>query len=232
MALKERLQAALDASGKSRSELARACGVSRAAVTEWMTGRTTSLTAKNLRLASEFLDVSAVWLEVGVGPMRVNTVSADVRLAARATRNAPVTKLTLPRLAPSTRSGLDMTNEEDELVESLVACEPALRRVLATAPISSLRNLRVLTAQGDAMSPTFKTGDLLLVDAGVNNVRADGIYALIAQGELQVRRVQRRGPNLVVLISDNKYYLPTEAAVDAELHVLGRVILVWNGCLV
>lgn len=82
------------------------------------------------------------------------------------------------------------------------------------------------------MSPTFKTGDLLLVDAGVNNVRADGIYALIAQGELQVRRVQRRGPNLVVLISDNKYYLPTEAAVDAELHVLGRVILVWNGCLV
>lgn len=72
MALRERIQAALDASGRSRADLARACGVSRAAVTEWMSGRTVSLTAKNLRLAADYLD-----------PPQELTLSGDLTIIGR-----------------------------------------------------------------------------------------------------------------------------------------------------
>lgn len=71
-ALQRNRQAALDASGRSRADLARACGVSRAAVTEWMSGRTVSLTAKNLRLAADYLD-----------PPQELTLSGDLTIIGR-----------------------------------------------------------------------------------------------------------------------------------------------------
>lgn len=66
--LAERLQAALDRNpALSQAELARACGVSSASVSNWFTGETKTLRAKNLRHAAHYLGCSRDWLETGLG---------------------------------------------------------------------------------------------------------------------------------------------------------------------
>lgn len=57
--LKSRMAEALEASGKSKSELARFCGVSQPSVTAWLNGKTKSLDAGSALKASMFLVVSA-----------------------------------------------------------------------------------------------------------------------------------------------------------------------------
>lgn len=66
--LAERLQAALDRRPElSQAGLARACGISTASVSNWFTGDTLTLKAKNARLAASYLGCSRDWLETGVG---------------------------------------------------------------------------------------------------------------------------------------------------------------------
>lgn len=67
--LKDRINSALEASDlKNAAELARACNVSAASVSDWTTGRTTSLKGKTLVLAAKALNVSERWLASGKGP--------------------------------------------------------------------------------------------------------------------------------------------------------------------
>lgn len=102
-----------------------------------------------------------------------------------------------------------------------------LRRQAAsfTAP----RNLRILAAYGDSMSPTLNDGDVLLVDCGITEVKIDAVYVLEKDEELFVKRIQRKNGTWIVL-SDNKLY-ESYAVTDAERQrfvVRGRVVLVWN----
>ena len=63
--LQQRLRDALAAKGKSQSELARACGITRGAVNQWLTGTTKALEGSNLTNAAKFLGVSPHWLATG-----------------------------------------------------------------------------------------------------------------------------------------------------------------------
>lgn len=66
--LAERLQSALDRnSSLSQADLARACGISSASVSNWFTGETKSLRGKNARAAAAYLNCSRDWLETGIG---------------------------------------------------------------------------------------------------------------------------------------------------------------------
>ncbi|MDI3489593.1 MAG: hypothetical protein PWP11_870 [Thauera sp.] len=98
--------------------------------------------------------------------------------------------------------------------------------------ISSANSLAVLSAYGDSMSPTFSDGDILLVDRDVQDIKIDAVYVLSLNGELYVKRIQRRITDGAVIIkSDNPLYDPV--VVDngdrARLSVLGRVVWAWNG---
>jgi phage repressor protein C with HTH and peptisase S24 domain len=68
--LAERLRAALEASGMNQSELARRVGVTRGAVSLWLTGQTGSLDGQNLVKVAIALNVSPVWLQTGRGKMK------------------------------------------------------------------------------------------------------------------------------------------------------------------
>lgn len=69
--LSERLKLAMEGPPKvSGVQLARACVVSGASVSDWKTGKTKSIEGANLTKAAECLKVRAKWLAEGVGPMR------------------------------------------------------------------------------------------------------------------------------------------------------------------
>jgi phage repressor protein C with HTH and peptisase S24 domain len=57
--------------------------------------------------------------------------------------------------------------------------------------ISHTNNLAVISADGDSMAPTFSSGDLLLIDRQVDQIKTDAIYALALDDQLYVKRLAR-----------------------------------------
>lgn len=93
----------------------------------------------------------------------------------------------------------------------------------------SIKHLRIITARGDSMEPTFGDGDLLLVDTSAS-ADADAIFVYVAGGQIFVKRLQRRPDGTRTAISDNAVYerlTITESVAD--FRIIGRVVYVWRG---
>ena len=67
--LSERLRFAMQRSGLSQAELARACGVKAPSVHNWLSGRSKYLRGQNLLSAAKALNVAQNWLATGHGPI-------------------------------------------------------------------------------------------------------------------------------------------------------------------
>ena len=68
--LEERFRAAFDPSLHTQAELARAAKVKQPSVFAWFSGQTKSLKGESLLRAAAYLEVQALWLALGEGPMR------------------------------------------------------------------------------------------------------------------------------------------------------------------
>lgn len=79
MSLSERLQEAIEASGKSKAEIARACNITQASINHWMTGKTRSLRAETALALEQITGFSAVWLTSGRGPKLAEHTSQEPR---------------------------------------------------------------------------------------------------------------------------------------------------------
>lgn len=76
------------------------------------------------------------------------------------------------------------------------------------------------------MEPTFRNGDLIVVDRQDRDLKRDGVFCVLVDGDLYVKRVQRI-PGAILFISDNSLYRPFEIPikeVEFRLQVLGRVV--------
>jgi SOS-response transcriptional repressor LexA len=138
--------------------------------------------------------------------------------------------LAIPVFEASASMGLGKIQpEQDLIVGGITLSNDWVRQNLGS--ISSSKNLAVIPAYGDSMTPTFRDGDLLLIDRGVDSIRLDAVYVLALSQELFVKRLQRRPDQSLLMISDNKAYEPYNiTAKDRSLlSVLGRVVWAWNG---
>lgn len=90
------------------------------------------------------------------------------------------------------------------------------------------QDLFVLYVDGDSMEPTIHHGDTVLVDRTQRNPRRDGIYVLVWDNLLNVKRVSSdpRRKSLTIT-SDNKNYAAWKNIKAPEIEVVGRVI--WIG---
>lgn len=70
MALHDRLLLALREKQMKAAHLAKACDVSRATVSDWLSGKTKEISGRSLILATKALQVEPLWLLNGRGPMR------------------------------------------------------------------------------------------------------------------------------------------------------------------
>ena len=88
-------------------------------------------------------------------------------------------------------------------------------------------------AYGDSMADTFNDGDIVWVDIGVKQIDVDGVYVVVVERELFIKRFQLRPLEQVIwMISDNKTkYERQVISRNALKHVevLGRAVWVWNG---
>lgn len=77
--LRDRLELALEAADASQADLARAVKVSRATVSDWLSGEIREVKAQKLIRAARFLRVRPEWLHSGEEPMRSELLTADER---------------------------------------------------------------------------------------------------------------------------------------------------------
>jgi phage repressor protein C with HTH and peptisase S24 domain len=189
----------------SVAELARLIGVSDNAIYKWLSGRGQPSVA-NLVALAKASKVSIEWLATG-----------EESGAKPASRRKPEHDefAYAPRSDDGRVSGL----RSEQIVDHLAFKREWVRSRLNADP----RNLLLIEAVGDSMSPTLEDSDLLLVDLAEPRFRHDGIYVLRRDNILEVKRLQRRPDGTLNIISDNPAYAPAIVAGDS-VHVLGRVI--------
>jgi phage repressor protein C with HTH and peptisase S24 domain len=127
----------------------------------------------------------------------------------------------IPRFDARAAAGPALWVDEERILDYMAFRKDWVRRALGVDP----RNLVLITAQGDSMEPTIRSGDVLLIDTSVNSIRDDAIYILVRHGEIAVKRLQRFFRGAVAIRSDNPAYTEETLDVDevAELRVAGRV---------
>nr|WP_279040618.1 S24 family peptidase [Snodgrassella alvi] len=85
---------------------------------------------------------------------------------------------------------------------------------------------------GDAMSPSFNHGDVLLLDTSVNRYENEGVYCFISQtNNLMIKRMQKLMSGDIRISCDNQAYLnseivPKEAIKD--IRICGKVVATWS----
>lgn len=81
---------------------------------------------------------------------------------------------------------------------------------------------------GNSMEPELKDGDSVLIDESQKNILAGAVYAVGVDDTIMVKRVEKH-PNKLVLLSENRDYLPIflEANECQGVRIIGKVI--WVG---
>lgn len=96
---------------------------------------------------------------------------------------------------------------------------------------SSLNNLALITATGNSMAPTFSDGDTVVIDKGISILEQDGIYVLLRDGNLFIKRLERMLNGEILVSSDNpehKPYTITKSELD-ETRILGKALWALTG---
>lgn len=217
MELKDRISEALHHARKSPTQVAKETGLSDSALSQLLTGKTKTLKAETAVSLCTATGVRTEWLVTGQGQMALASVYPTAEEG-----------ISVLLLANAASMG---TGEE-------VAPYDVVRGSLTLAPKFVTDNLhptntealRFIHAHGDSMEPTFYSGDILLVDTGIQDVKIDGVYVLKAHDRLFVKRVRQRLDGKYEVSSDN----PTHKTVDVlngehTVEIIGRVLWVWNG---
>lgn len=213
--------------GMTQGELAKAAGMKQSDISKLELGNTQETTGI-VRLAIA-LGVSPVYLETLDDKYAELTAfeappSAPHMLEKDSDIYVPITNAT------AAMGGGYHQQEADAVVDVVRVTKNWVKTELPH--LSSVENLALITAIGDSMEPTFKSGDLLLVDRGVLTIDGNSsIYVFSYGGLMFVKRLHLNPVTKVIHVrSDNKYADSWE--VDerhrTELSILGRVIYAWN----
>lgn len=125
-------------------------------------------------------------------------------------------------------AGSGRINPEHEIDASLsLAVEE--RWLYSRFRINSKR-LAGVYVKGDSMSPSFREGDIVLVDIGSDRIVGEGVYVLVSEQGMMLKRVSLMAAGGVVLRSDNPSYGDQTIPNDhvGYLRVYGRVVAAFS----
>ena len=207
--LTDRIRMAIDESGKSMSAIAREIGVTPQAVRAYKEG-ISSPSMNRLDALAKATGKSSEWMHLGIGEKEDKQEGI----------------ISVPLLEVRASAGTGCINFSEQVVRRIDFFEDWLKR---NVRYTNRGNLDMITASGDSMEPTISSGDLLLIDHGVNEVLYDSIYVAMVNGEVYVKRFQKTPSRTLLMISDNKKYQSFELRPEDEIRIIGRVVYYWTG---
>ena len=134
----------------------------------------------------------------------------------------------IPIFEISASAGGGYINNENEISDYML-----FKKEWLVSKISSdLSSLVIITVEGDSMEPTLQAGDLIMVDKTYSYVEKEGIYVILYDELLMVKRAQliiESGMEKIKLISDNKLYesFTIPVSEDENINIIGKVV--WYG---
>ena len=132
----------------------------------------------------------------------------------------------VPRYNIESSAGGGSVIHSEQIVDHLAFKKSWVSKELGTDP----KNLLLIHSIGDAMEPTFRSGDLLLVDRNKARMKGDGIYLINFDDGLIVKRLEWMMDGTVVIRGDNTSVSREQKLTVIEmekLNLLGRVV--WVG---
>lgn len=212
----------------SQRELADAAGMGQSDISKLERG-TMGETTGIVRLAMA-LDVSPIYLETG--DERYAGLSAFAPPTASPQSSVPMADdVYVPITNASAAMGYGREQPSFEQVVDYVRMSRSWVRT-ELPYISSVENLALIPAFGPSMEPTFRSGDLLIVDRGVTAIRNDAVYVFSFNGQTFVKRIIRNPVTKTITAkSDNELHgsFEIDNSHADDLHVLGMVLYAWRG---
>lgn len=202
----QRIQALIRQSGLSQRALAARMGVSSSSLSQWAAGRFRP-SDEAIAALCEFFSVTPAWLLYGDGnaPEGQSIVMSDT--------------VAIPQLDVSGSCGFG--DAVDEFVSLVRMIRVSLSFLRIYCPGANNHSLHIITCRGDSMEPTLSDGDTVIVDVSQKNPTTDGVYAVVLNGSVFVKRLQFL-KNGYRLLSDNKHYDAIDVEKYDDMTIVGR----------
>lgn len=230
--LKERLEELMNEYGLlTQQDLANFAGVSKGLVGQWFKGDT-GLGKKPLMAFEQKTKFSTRWLADGLGDKyknKNNHLESNTNIMGGSAANLPeipegIIRFEHLNVVASMGNGTE-NSEFVEVVNYVAVAEKWARDHLG----SNLKDIRVITAKGDSMSPTIKENSVLFVDSSITFFDGEGIYIVHTPDGLKAKRLQMLIAGGLNIISDNpQYRLETISPDNLEaVKICGKVRGSW-----
>ena len=208
----------MTAAGLSQAQLAERVGISQPAIQKMTSGKTSG-SRKMVELARA-LGVRPEWLSSGGGAMSEDGQKpvAKERMSQEDFYRVDVLDITV-----SAGPGAYMISDFVEVLHAIEFTTEHAKALFGNRPEDEVK---VMTVDGDSMSPTLNSGDRLFFDVAMRHFRTDGVYAFVYGRTFHVKRLQMQGDRLAVL-SDNPTYEKWYIAEDNQdqFYVMGKALI-------
>jgi len=92
---------------------------------------------------------------------------------------------------------------------------------------SNPEHLKMLKINTDSMDPLIPNGSIVMYDSSVQEYICDGLYVIIYDNQLMLRRLQSAPDNIYIVKSENPRYQDSRAE-ENEVEILGRAVTCLN----
>lgn len=222
----ERINAAIKHAGMTKSAIAQACGVSPAAVTQWINGGTKDIKNENLFALAATTGVSARWLATGEGDMlATNEIPAGA--SVRAYRQP--SDVSEDDYVFVDRFDLKLSAGNGNMAWVVREKDPLTFRAGWFKKKGLLpEQCKALYVRGRSMEPKLEDWDTVLIDTGDTDLIDGDIYAVVYKNHFYIKTLERTGDG-IRLKSENPEFKNIDIS-EAELEhfkILGRKV--WRG---
>lgn len=216
MEFKDRLRQLMEEHGYSGRSLGRVIDVAHPTVYSWLDGKTRPR-AENIESMANIFGVTPAYLLYGdpgtSSPQTLEVEDGEI--------------ISIPVLDVSGSCGYP--SGISPMVTLVKMLRVARDWITKRLPLwANLRYLHIITADGDSMEPTIKSGDFVIVDTSKTSISTDAVYAIQYGGSIFIKRVQIHPTGTMLLISDNPRYQPMTVEAGESLNVVGRCVLGFN----
>ncbi|MCY1264112.1 HTH-type transcriptional regulator PrtR [compost metagenome] len=222
----ERIQYAIEQSGKPKKDIAKLCQVTAAAITQWTQGPK-SMRDENMFALAKATGFRAEWLSLGTGPQKDPAVQRHVEvigMVAAWDAAEPVAndKVELPYYAEvQIAAGSGMT-ETVEIADRTLLFSKVTLRAAGVEPSCAA----VARVKDRSMEKLILDGAAIGFDMSFKHVVDGEIYAFNQEGMLRVKYLYRLPKGTIRVRSENSAEYPDEILTSEDfsrITVLGRV---------
>ena len=192
----------------NQSDFARKLGVERSKIADIESGRTVKIPIEMVIDIVDKFHINGWWLFTGKGSMFEN-------------QNNDINGYEVEVLDLKASAGTGIIPFEVNVIGKYI-----IDKLFFSTP-QKQDNIKILQVEGDSMEPTIQDGSFIVIDI-TKNEKIDGIYAILLDNNVFIKRLQFNLDGTIKIISDNekyeaKLYDPKESQVFFK--ILGRKVL-------